>query len=250
MGSGSRFFGSPGIAPLGVGMPTDNDGNIENIEANHDRALGKVQLSVDEKTHCKAHSYYEKANVSDKSLPGDSKFPNQSHRAGDDGGDEASSTYQLANSHTTAVGAHGSKGTEDVGRAISEGQEGHTSQALAQSKKGRDGAQVDAEKVTRSNANGGKEQAKPEDQDDKCQGLHVAEAAVVECQILDEAGFFVATVMLDKGALIGCAVDQATVLVRQGGQAALMMAISRGRRYKGRCRCRRRRGCEMFFDYK
>lgn len=166
-----------------------------------------MHLTIGEEHHGEAHGKDEEDNVAHKGFPADLELADEGHGASNDGGDEASCTYQLAYGHATAVRVHGSKGAEDVGRTIPKGQKGDTSQALRQAKDTGDGAEVDAEEVARGDADGGEEQTEPEGQQGKSYRLHLGEGTEVEGEIGEQAWFIFETICANEGALILGLVD-------------------------------------------
>jgi hypothetical protein len=182
--------------------PHDND-DIKQVEADHGEALPQVQLAVGQEHHGETDGGDEKDDIPDKGALADLELAHQGHGAGDNGGDEAGSTDQLADGHAPAVGAHGGEGAEDVRGAIAKGQEGDAGQALAQAQHAGDGAEVDTEEVAGGDADGGEQQAQPKREDGEGEGLRSPQGAVVEGEVVDQAGLVILAVGQDEGALVG-----------------------------------------------
>lgn len=188
-------------------MPHDDKTDIKHVEADHGPAFPKMHSTIQEEDHGKADRHDEEDNVAHKCLPADLELANEGHGASDDSSDEASSTYQLANGHTAAVGIHGGESAEDIGGAIPKGQKSDACQALWQTEDAGNGAQVDAEEVARGDANGGEEKTQPEGQDGECDGPGAGKRTVVKGEIGHQARFILGTMRLGEGALVSGEVD-------------------------------------------
>jgi hypothetical protein len=110
-------------------------------------------MPVCEKNHGKCHSHDEKANVSHICLSIYPEFAHKGHGTGNDASDKASCAYQLANSHSRAVGTHGGKRAEYIRGSVAKGKKGDAGETFAKTKNSRNGAQIDAEEVAGCNAN-------------------------------------------------------------------------------------------------
>ena len=114
-----------------------------------------------EKDKTKRRSNDEEPDISNKALFGNGKGPHERHGASDNGGDEASRSYELADRQTPTVRAHRRKCREDVWTAITKSQERDTCQALAHAKQSCDCTEVDAEEVAGRHADRAEEQTEP-----------------------------------------------------------------------------------------
>jgi hypothetical protein len=178
-------------------------------------------MAVSQKDGGKDNCKNKEANVASVRLTIDAKLSDESHGACDNTSDEAGGANKLANGHAGAVGAHSSKCAKDIWGAISKSEESDSSQTLAQAKNCCNCAQIDAEEVARSYADGGEEEAQPNHEQAECDGLDIGEGAVVEVEVMDEAGIVVGAILPDKGALILSFVDVIAFGGFERGGAAL-----------------------------
>lgn len=212
---GNRL-GSPRFSLVDPPVPGNDESNVEKVEGDHGDGLPKMQLTVSYETHAESSRHNKEANIADEALAGDVEGANQSHGAGDNGGDEARSANKLADGQTGGVGTECCKGGKDIRAAVSKGQQRDTRQTFAHAQHIGDGVEVDAEEVAGCDANGAEENAEPEGQEDECNGLRMGHAAVVKGQVGDDAGLLVGAVCEDKGAFVGGMVDEPALLVEYG----------------------------------
>lgn len=173
-----------------------------------------MELTVRQCDHAKTRSDDEITDVADETSSSHPEGSNQGHRAGYDGSNETGSTKELTDGQAATIGAHGCEGREDIRTAISKGQKRHAGQAFAHAQDAGDSAEIDTEKVTGGNADRAEKQRKPQDEDNKCEGLNMAERAVIELEVGEQA-FFVGAVGAHEGTLIFGMTNEATLYARK-----------------------------------
>ena len=127
-----------------IPMPCDNKDDIEYVKRNHGNALPQAKTSVRQKDETEAGGDCKEANIANKAPPGDLERFDDSHTTSNNRCDKSGGTDQFSNSQTATVSAHSSKRGEDIGTAISEGEEGDPSEGLAHAQYGGDRAEIDA----------------------------------------------------------------------------------------------------------
>lgn len=161
-------------------MPHKHKPNIKEVQCNQHAGFPKHQLPISQENQTEACRNYKRADIAHEALAPDLEWPDKRNRSRYHCRYEARRTNQLPNSKTPTICAHRSKRREDIRASIAKSEKRHAGEVVAHAKKRSDCAQVDREEVASRDADGAEEQAEPDDDYDKGDGLCVRETAVVE----------------------------------------------------------------------
>lgn len=192
-------------------MPQDDKYHVKDVVGNHGNALPHSQTTISQENQTEAGCNGEEANISDEAPFGNVERRDERHAPCDHSRDEAGGTNQFSHCQTPTVTAHRCKRREHIWTTIAECQKCDPSQTLAHAQDIGDCAEIDTQKIGGSDTDRAEQETGPYDNDKECHRLGVGKVAIVEFEVGDEAGLFVGAIQFDKGTLVFCMVDEATL---------------------------------------